>query len=488
MSDGPDATIPLRSTPIGLARDLAPPSEEQSTARTEAGSVLLSIKGGVRIPQVGEIVQEKFLLQSCIGSGGMGVVFQGEHLLLKTRIALKCLRTELVGDAGALARFLQEARLAASIENEHSTRIHDVGTTADGTPYIVMEYLRGVALDEHLERSGPLPVADVVTIVLQLLAVLAEAHGKGLVHRDLKPANLFLQERSNGELWVKVMDFGISKHVGAGPAPQLGITTPHTLLGSPQYMSPEQLRDSSAVDHRSDIWSAGIVLYELLAGTVPFDAESLADLCAIILDRQPAPLRKVRGDVPPGLEDVILRTLAKDPASRPQNVGELALLLAPYAPESARAAVGGINAVCLKSSRSARIASPVVVERLPPPASPKARRLSLALGLSLVAGAGALAYVLAPRLIDGRGSAPPEATSPISSTVPAATDALGPSFAAPNAPNPSASSNVAVNLPQSPLDAAKTAARAAPSVVALPKVQQPVSTRIRKTSQIKPVD
>jgi eukaryotic-like serine/threonine-protein kinase len=480
MSGGSDANIPPRSTPIGLARDLAPISGTRSSAETQPGSVVVSPTTRARIPQVGEIVQEKFLLESCIGSGGMGVVFQGEHLLLKTRIALKCLRTELVGDAAALARFLQEARLAASIENEHSTRIHDVGTTSDGTPYIVMEYLRGVALDEHLERTGPLPVADVVTIVLQLLAVLAEAHGKGLVHRDLKPANLFLQERSNGELWVKVMDFGISKHVGVGPAPNLGITTPHTLLGSPQYMSPEQLRDSSTVDHRSDIWSVGVMIYELLAGTIPFDAESLADLCAIILDRQPAPLRKFRGDVPPGLEDVILRTLSKDAASRPQNVGELALLLAPYAPESARAAVGGINAACLKSSRSARLSTPVLVERIESTPAPKTRRMSIAFGFALVVAAGAVAYVLAPRLLDGRE---PTAPSVSSAAIPVA-DSTGPS---PSAMRP-ASTAFAAPAPSVTAEALPTVVRPASTVVAVPRVQQPASTRIRKTSQIKPVD
>lgn len=477
MSDAPDAKVPPRSTPIGLARDVAPPVPVDD-ARTLAESAPVTPRGSARIPQVGEIVQEKFLLEGCIGSGGMGVVFQGEHLLLKTRIAIKCLRTELVGDVAALARFLQEARLAASIENEHSTRIHDVGTTDDGVPYIVMEYLRGVALDAHLERTGPLPVADVVTIVLQLLAVLAEAHGKGLVHRDLKPANLFLQERSNGELWVKVMDFGISKHVGEGPAPQLGITTPHTLLGSPQYMSPEQLRDSSAVDHRSDIWSVGVVLYELLTGRLPFDGDSLADLCAAILEREPPPLRKVRGDVPPGLEAVILKALSKDPANRPQNVGELALLLAPYAPESARAKVGGINAACLKSSRSARRATPLVVERLPAPR--KTGSLSLAMGFALVVAAGGAAYVLAPRLLGGREAAAPS----VSSASLAPSDTVG-------LPVASASASTPPALPApSPSNVAGATAsvRPTPQAAAAPRTQQPASTRIRKTSQIKPVD
>jgi serine/threonine-protein kinase len=465
-----------------LARDVAGSEKDAASANTQRAPVSTSL--GARIPEVGEILAEKFLLESCIGSGGMGVVFQGEHLLLKTRIALKCLRTELCGDSAALARFLQEARLAASIENEHSTRIHDVGTTADGLPYIVMEYLRVVALDAHLEQHGPLPVLDVVTIVLQLLSVLAEAHGKGLVHRDLKPANLFLQERSTGELWVKVMDFGISKYVGAeAPHPLPAITTPHTFLGSPQYMSPEQLRDASTVDHRSDIWSTGVVLYELLSGVLPFDAESLADLCSAVLSREPASLRSYRGDIPPGLEEVVRRTLAKDPNDRPQTVGELALLLAPYATEQARASVGRINAACLKSSRALRGSTPLVVEGRAAPRPGRSRYASLALGFALVAAAGAAAYVLAPRLVV-QEPAPPS----VSSALPQSEDMqiAGTASVLPAPPkSPPLASAAPSTLASSPGPgtASTTVTPARPRVA-----PQPISTRIRKTSQIQPLE
>lgn len=494
MISGVPAPAP-RSTPNGLSRDVGLCSDRTVDARSpesEPVEDLVNDAGTVRLPRAGDVIDGKFLVEGCIGSGGMAIVHRGEHLQLKSPVAIKLLRPELVTDGAAVSRFLREARLAASIENEHSTRIHDVGTTADGVPYIVMELMRGISLDAYLEREGPMSAAVAVSVVLQVLGVLAEAHAKGLVHRDLKPANLFMQERADGALWIKVMDFGISKLVtdSADSDPSLRITAPRSLLGSPQYMSPEQLRDSSSVDHRSDIWSVGIVLYELLTGgKLPFEASTLAELCALILDKDPEPLRRARGDVPPGLEEVMHRALAKDPSTRPQTVGELALLLAPYAPEAARASVGRIQATCLKASRArASTRAPLVVEG--PRARPGKPLISSTAGILLVVAVGIVAYVAAPRLArerDARESA--EVPTSRSQEVSPPLVASSPLPASPVLPPPSAPSATTAREPDS---VAGTAPPPTSSVAVTPSVRvvrpTPASTRIRRPSEIKLVE
>lgn len=472
-----------RSTPVGLVRDIG--GRENLDDRTPDPESVPPVTGP-RPPmaRAGDVIDGKYRLDRILGEGGMGVVFGGVHLALETPIALKCLRPELLGDAQALGRFVQEARLAASIAHEHSTRIYDVGTTREGMPFIVMEHLEGQSLDERLTQHGPLPVGAAVTIVLQTLAVLAEAHAKGLVHRDLKPGNLFLQDRADGALWVKVMDFGISKPIGPSSS-SVKLTEPRSLLGSPQYMSPEQLRDSSTVDHRSDIWSMGVVLFELLTGTVPFDAPSLAELFGVILDDEAPSLRKVRGDVPPGLEDVVRAMLAKDPASRPQTVGDVALRLAPFAPDAARTAVARIHAVCLRAERARSQSARVVVERRPRPSSGNLR--SAAFGVLAVLAAGAIAYALAP----GAG---PSTTPPPAADDRRTSPSLVPSVA------PSASANEAAAAPVLPevLSASANVASAPPAAASAPRPKAvapapptspaPPTTRIRRPSQIQPVD
>lgn len=290
----------------------------------------------------------------------MGVVYAAHHLELNTRVAIKVLQPKLAGDPIARARFLREARLAASIGGDHSTRIFDVGADDAGTPYMVMEYLAGESLDRRLEREGRLPLGDVATIMMQLLGVLAEAHAGGLVHRDLKPANLFLTERVGENIWVKVMDFGISKYtgpVGVDPAPKepsLSLTEPRTLLGSPEYMSPEQLRDSANVNARADIWACGVVIFELLSGKVPFEGQTLADLCAQIISSEPKSLGTVCPvALPAPIVELVAQCLQKEANARPSSAYEIAAVLAPYASESARALLPGIRARAAERSETA---------------------------------------------------------------------------------------------------------------------------------------
>ena len=286
-----------------------------------------------RLPRPGDVVAGKYRIEGPLGQGGMGAVFAAQHLLLNQRVVLKLALPDLARDPEFVARFLNEARAAARLESDHAVGVMDTGTIEDGTPYIVMEYLDGQDLARILRARGPIPVALAVDWVMQALEAIAEAHARGIVHRNLKPSNLFLAKRSDGTLRVKVLDFGISKVVSTGggaTAPEL--TSSRSSLGSPSYMSPEQLRSTKDVDGRTDVWAIGIVLYELLTGRVPFQADSPTALVATILEQHPPALSSVRPDVPFALEAAVHRCVAKERSARFGDVAELARALAPFGP------------------------------------------------------------------------------------------------------------------------------------------------------------
>ncbi|MBK7071711.1 MAG: serine/threonine protein kinase [Myxococcales bacterium] len=287
----------------------------------------------------GAVVDEKYWVERVLGRGGMGVVVAATHLTLGQRVALKFLRPEAARDGELVERFLREARAAVRLRGEHVGKVVDVGTAADGLPYIVMEYLEGHDLASALGRSGPLPVATAVDYVLQACAGLVEAHAAGLVHRDLKPANLFLTRRPDGTPLVKVMDFGIAKAMGPIDA---AITGSAAVMGSPGYMSPEQLRSARDVDRRADLWSLGIVLYELVCGRRPFAAQTITEL-AVMLATEPVPALTV--PTPRGFASVVARCLEKDPARRYQSVAELAAALALFGSPGAAAVAASIGRV-----------------------------------------------------------------------------------------------------------------------------------------------
>ncbi len=283
----------------------------------------------------GAVLAGKFRIERVLGQGGMGVVVAAHHLLLDRRVALKFLLPDAVRSEVILARFLREARTAARLQSEHVTRVLDVGTLDEGTPFLVMEYLEGSDLAAALKLRGPLPQEEAVTYVLQACEALAEAHAAGIVHRDLKPANLFLARRPDGTSAVKILDFGISK-ASIFDAQDPSLTREAAIMGSPAYMSPEQLRSARDVDHRTDVWSLGVVLYELLTGRVVFDAETLPDLHVQILSAAPSSVRLRRPELLPALDAVVMRCLEKDPARRFAGVAELAAALAPFAPPASR--------------------------------------------------------------------------------------------------------------------------------------------------------
>ena len=269
---------------------------------------------------VGEILAGKYRVERVLGVGGMGVVVAATHLQLDQLVALKFLLPEALAKPSAVGRFEREARAAVRLRSEHVARVIDVGKLDDGAPYIVMEYLEGSDLGHRVE--SPRSVDECINYLLQACEAVAEAHSLGIIHRDLKPQNLFLTSRVDGMPLVKVLDFGISK-VAQGPE-ELSLTKTTDVIGSPNYMSPEQLRAARLADARSDIWALGAILYELLSGTVPFEAETLTQLCAMVVSDPPRPLKELRADIPQDLVAVIERCLEKDPARRFQSVGELA--------------------------------------------------------------------------------------------------------------------------------------------------------------------
>ena len=289
------------------------------------------------MPEVreGEVLAGKFRIERVLGQGAMGVVVAATHIQLDERVALKFLLPEALINTDAVARFAREARAAVKIKSEHVARVSDVGTLESGSPYMVMEYLHGQDLSERLFDRGALPIADAVDFVLQACEALAEAHALGIVHRDLKPANLFVTTRPDGTACIKVLDFGISKFTTAGSASELGMTKTATVMGSPLYMSPEQLSSTRSVDARTDIWAIGVILYELISGQVPFEAETMPQLCGMVLGEAPPSLREQRPGLPEGLEAVVLRCLAKDRTQRYASIAELAEALAPFGPPSA---------------------------------------------------------------------------------------------------------------------------------------------------------
>jgi predicted Ser/Thr protein kinase len=284
----------------------------------------------------GQILAGKFRIERVLGQGGMGVVVAATHIQLDERVALKFLLPEALGNPEAVARFAREARAAVKIKSEHVARVSDVGTLESGSPYMVMEYLEGRDLADWVRHSGAMRIPDAVEFVLQACEAIAEAHALGIVHRDLKPANLFVTQRVDGSPCIKVLDFGISKLTTPGSNSDMGMTRTSAVMGSPLYMSPEQMSSTRNVDARTDIWALGIILYEVLTGRVPFEAETMPQLCGMILQDPPRPLRALRQDVPEALERVVLRCLQKNRDARFANVAELAAALAPFGPAGAQ--------------------------------------------------------------------------------------------------------------------------------------------------------
>jgi serine/threonine-protein kinase len=410
---------------------------------------------------VGTVIAGKYAIERRLGVGGMGTVFAANHVVLGTQVAIKILQAEHAKNATVVERFVREARACAKLHSDYVCRVFDVGTLDDGIPFIVMELLEGQDL-ARLKRRGPVEPAVVASYIVQACSALAEAHAAGIVHRDLKPGNLFLAKRPDGKPILKVLDFGIAK---APDDRDFVLTRTTTVMGSPGYMSPEQLRSARYADARSDIWSLGVILFELVVGKQPFDGESVTDLAMrIAMDPTPA-----LPNVPTAYSDIVMRCLEKDPARRFQDVTALSSALAAF--------VGtGADEIVAQSARSLRASTPSISSPVTEPepelsqpttlrgatgsveTSPVRRSWKWAAAAGAAIGAGALAAVIVTS--GGGGSTPARASPP--ATLPA------PAAAAPAAAIVAPATSDPVESAVTPAPAAAPVPSAAPVPVAPP--------------------
>ncbi|MBS2019188.1 MAG: protein kinase [Deltaproteobacteria bacterium] len=363
-----------------------------------------------RTVEPGDVINGKYRVEEVIGEGAVGTVFSARNIELDERVALKFLKPEMLAQPDVVARFLREAKAACSIKSEYVATVYDVGTLPSGAPFIVIEYLEGKDLGSVVQQRGSLGYRETTEYMMQVCEALAVAHAKGVVHRDIKPENLFLTSRAGMNV-VKVLDFGISKAALTGSifGSAVPLVKTASMMGTPLYMAPEQVRSAEDVDERSDIWSLGMVLYELLTGTTAFETTNITELCAMILEAPAQPITDHRKDLPTGYVAIIEKCLEKDPSRRYQNVAELAVALMPFAPRRAR--------ICAERATTALCAAGMMEEssvRFPtsvPPPSPGQASWAPLPSDPLVPS------VSGERPIYRDDSAPPSASAPVSTPV-----------------------------------------------------------------------
>ncbi|MBN1609682.1 MAG: protein kinase [Polyangiaceae bacterium] len=284
-----------------------------------------------------ELIDGKYVVERVLGSGGMGRVLAARHAKLGHRVAIKVIQSTISRSPDLVVRLVREGQAAARLRSEHSAKVLDVGELEGGWPYLVMEYLEGMDLSALIAHNGPIPLERAVDYILQASEAVAEAHAVGIVHRDLKPANLFLATDAYGSPTIKVLDFGISKLAEPSTANVAvsSLTKTATVMGSPLYMAPEQMRSARQADERSDIWAFGATLYELLTGECAWSATTLQEVCMkVAVDPAPRASDRV-GDLPEAIDLVIARAMSKDPAQRFQSVAEFAASLVPWGGQTA---------------------------------------------------------------------------------------------------------------------------------------------------------
>jgi serine/threonine-protein kinase len=291
---------------------------DTTTLCTADAEVLQSVDD----PLVGQTLAEKYLIEQLIKRGGMGAVYRGKHVLMDKTVAIKVLRPSLAGDDTIVARFSREAKAASRISHPHAVTVTDFGESENGVVFLVMEYLDGRTLKDIIRSDGPMTLGRAVEITRQVSGALDAAHQQGVVHRDLKSDNIMLSQTNGGD-WAKVLDFGIAKIQQPEGARDHDITAPNLVIGTPQYMSPEQCSQTGPIDARSDVYSLGVIIYEMLSGRVPFTGESPTVIMMKQVQDRPPSILETRPDLPASVDSVVERALAKQPIDRFQSAGEL---------------------------------------------------------------------------------------------------------------------------------------------------------------------
>jgi eukaryotic-like serine/threonine-protein kinase len=424
-------------------------------------------------------------LVRCLGAGGMGSVWVADHLALRTQVVVKFMAAELAASADAIERFGREAAAAAQVKSPHVVQMLDHGVTPDGVPFIAMELLEGRDLSKHLIERGRLSLAETADIVGQVAKALGRAHERGIVHRDIKPENIFLCDIGGTELFVKILDFGIAKSSDANALS--GGTRTGAMVGTPYYMSPEQLMGSRLLDPRTDLWALGVVVYQCVLGQRPFDAETFGALAIMIHSGELPQPSLVDPSLPRAFDDWFARVCARNPDARFTTAREFADSLLAVArsgawgpPVSASLPQTTQRFSRSDSNRPSTHAGMGLPSSPPPPQPSKAS----VLGLSVAAGAFVVAMVTGGMWLARRATAPatpPAASSaPATALPPAAARPPVPPSAAPAPPSPGSSS---VGDTGPPL--ASSAARPLPSVAAT-RAPAPASSNRRAAPALAP--
>ena len=405
-------------------------------------------------PAAGQIIVGRYRLERLLGEGGMGSVWAATHLWMNKPVALKFLKPEIADNPEAVARFMREARAASAVRHTNVVKIHDVLQTEDGVPAMVMDYLVGEALESKLRRERVIPLVEAARLLVPVVSAIGTAHAIGVVHRDLKPDNIFL-ENCEGQVVPRVLDFGIAKLVGslAAETQSGGLTRTGAMLGTPYYMAPEQAFGEKDTDHRIDIWSLGVILYECLTGERPVNGDNFGQLLKVIMTGDIVPITTRAPHLPEELRVLVMRMLTPDKTLRPQSMGEVSAVLTRYTDVHADtfgapvASVRSTPPTAGGTTNGAFAQTPSLV-----PAPPMRSRAGLVVagvaGLLLLSVAGA--YVVFGR---SKGASPAESAAAASAEVvpPVEVEAAAPSASAEAAPSVPASASSSAPAPSNPV-------------------------------------